>query len=101
MRVVTVIGVLLVGAAGTVSAQHAHQLEFGGFGTYTRYDPVFGLKRQAGGGGRLGVFLSDLFSLGVDASLTAPAPTAGGPSPQRRFGRAPLAINLRSVHHLG
>jgi len=101
MRVVTVIGVLLVGGAASVSAQHAHQLEFGGFGTYTRYDPVFGLKRQAGGGGRLGFFLSDVFSLEVDASLTHPAPTAGGPTTQVRFGSASIVINSETLYLLG
>src|SRR2546422_5683384 len=65
MRVVTVIGVLLAGGAATLTAQHAHQLEFGGFTSWTRYDRAFGLNntfdswKSLGFGGRIGYFLSD------------------------------------------
>src|SRR2546425_13081523 len=71
MRVLTIVGVALVGGVAAVSAQHGHQLEIGGFGTYTRYDPVWGLKWQAGGGGRLGFMLNDAFGLVVDADMAS------------------------------
>ena len=97
MRVVTVIGVLLVGGAATVSAQHARQLEFGGFGSYTRYDRQFQLKSQFGGGGRLGFFFNDYIGIEVDASLTRPSPEPGVPvvvpTTQVRFGSVSLVIN--------
>src|SRR5260370_23809742 len=57
MRVATVIGVLLLGGAATVRAQHAHQIEFGGYGTYTRYDRAFQLNNQFCGGRRARYFL--------------------------------------------
>lgn len=93
MRVVTLIGVLLAGGAATLSAQHAHQVEFGGFGSYTRYDRAFGLDNQFGGGGRLGFFLNDYLGLEVDGNLAYPFPKAGGPHTQMRFGSVSLVIN--------
>ncbi len=93
MRVVTVIGVLLVGGAATVSAQHAHQIEFGGFGSYTRYDRSFGLDDQFGGGGRLGYFFNETFSLEVDGNVAYPTPTVGGMHVQTRYGSASLLLN--------
>ncbi|HYT71632.1 MAG TPA: hypothetical protein VEK78_09635 [Gemmatimonadales bacterium] len=93
MRVVTVIGVLLVGGAATVSAQHAHQIEFGGFGSYTRYDRSFGLADQFGGGGRLGYFFNETFSLEVDGNVAYPTPTVGGMHVQTRYGSASLLLN--------
>jgi hypothetical protein len=100
MRAVTVLGVLVVGAAGTVSAQHAHQLEFGGYGTFTRYDQAFLLDNQFGGGGRLGFFFNDVFGIEVDGNVTYPN-LKNGPSPtppnidhtQVRIGSLSLVLN--------
>src|SRR3989454_2987629 len=36
----------------SLPAQRAHQFEFGAFGSFTRYDKVFNLDSQIGGGGR-------------------------------------------------
>src|SRR2546425_11404021 len=93
MRVVTVIGVLLAGGAATLTAQHAHQLEFGGFTSWTRYDRAFGLNntfdswKSLGFGGRIGYFLSDHVGLEGDANSATPTykgtrdtTTAGGGS---------------------
>ena len=33
MRVLTIVGVALVSGVAALSAQHGHQIEFGGFGT--------------------------------------------------------------------
>ena len=97
MRVVTVVGVLLAGVAASLSAQHAHQLEFGGYGTFTRYDQVFQLKDQFGGGGRIGFFLNNFIGLEVDANVSYPKlknPTPGGiDHTQMRFGSVSLVIN--------
>jgi hypothetical protein len=100
MRVVTVVGVLLASGAATLSAQHTHQLEFGGFGSYTRYDKTFQLNNQFGGGGRLGFFLNDYLSLEVDGNVAYPTPTAGGMHTQMRFGSASLVINSGGEHNL-
>src|SRR2546426_6090284 len=78
MRVVTVIGVLLAGGAATLTAQHAHQLEFGGFTSWTRYDRAFGLNntfdswKSLGFGGRVGDFPSDYLRAEGDAQLPPP-----------------------------
>lgn len=93
MRVVTVVGVLLAGGAATLSAQHAHQVEFGAFGSYTRYDRAFQLDNQVGGGGRLGYFLNDYIGLEVDGNVAYPFPQAGGMHTQMRFGSVSLVIN--------
>jgi hypothetical protein len=77
MRVLTIVAVALVGGAGGLAAQHGHQLELGAFGTFTRYDPLFGIKNQFGGGGRLGYFLSDYFGLEVSADMASPTARSG------------------------
>jgi len=97
MRVVTVIGVLLVGGAATVRAQHARQVEFGGFGSYTRYDQAYQLDNQFGGGGRLGYFFNDYLGIEVDGSLTRPLgallAVPGATTTQVRFGSVSLVLN--------
>lgn len=77
MRFLIIVGVALVTGVGAVSAQHGHQVEFGAFGTYTRYDPVFGLNRQFGGGGRLGYFMGDYFGLEIEGTMASPVGTSG------------------------
>src|SRR2546422_8289924 len=87
MRGVNVVGVLLAARAATLSAQHAHQLEIGGFGSYTRYDKLFLLDNQVGGGGRLGFFFNESLGLEVDANIAYPFPKAGGPHTDRKSTR--------------
>src|SRR2546428_661119 len=99
MRVLTIVGVALVGGVAAVSAQHGHQLEIGGFGTYTRYDPVWGLKWQAGGGGRLGFFLSEYFGLEVDANMASPVDTTGTVGTAIARGSASLVLNSGGEHN--
>ncbi len=97
MRVATVIGVLLLGGAATVHAQHAHQLEFGGYGTFTRYDRAFQLNNQFGGGGRLGYYFNDYIGLEVDGNVSYPTlqnPVLGGiTTTQVRLGSVSIVIN--------
>jgi hypothetical protein len=90
----------LVSGAAALSAQHGHQLELGGFGTYTRYDPVFGLDMQFGGGGRLGYFLSDYFGLEVDASTASPNDTSGAFNTKIGRGSASIIINSGGEHNI-
>src|SRR2546427_7121691 len=101
MRVLSMLGTVLACGATALSAQRSHRVELGGFGTYTRYDPIFGLERQFGGGGRLGFFLTNNIGVEVDGSVTRPAPTAGGPTTQVRFGSASLVINSGGPYILG
>src|SRR5256886_9833921 len=101
MRVLSMLGTVLACGATALSAERSHRIELGGFGTYTRYDPVFGLERQFGGGGRLGFFLTNNIGVEVDGSVTRPAPSAGGPTTQVRFGSASLVINSGGLYILG
>src|SRR5207302_8962240 len=59
MRVATVIGVLLLGGAASLSAQHAHQFEIGGVASYTRLDRAFLPYNQIGGGRPAGFLNND------------------------------------------
>src|SRR3989475_1282953 len=101
MRVLSMLGTVLACGATALSAQRSHRIELGGFGTYTRYVPMFGLERQFGGGGRLGFFLTNNIGVEVDGSVPRPAPTAGGPTTQVRFGSASLVINSGGPYILG
>ncbi|HXQ27986.1 MAG TPA: hypothetical protein VN848_01855 [Gemmatimonadales bacterium] len=81
MRVLTIVGVALGGAVTALSAQHAHQLELGAFGTYTHFDSYWGLNGAIGGGGRLGYFLNDFIGFEVTGDVASPNLTAGGAGP--------------------
>ena len=98
MRAVTVVGALLAGAASTLSAQHAHQLEIGGFGTYTRYDKAFQLDNQFGGGGRVGFFLGNALGLELDGTLAYPNRTAVAGHTQMRWASASLVLNYHTAY---
>ena len=78
MRVATVMGVLLLGGAASLSAQHAHQFELGGFASYTRFDRAFLLDNQIGGGGRLGFWITDWLGIEGDGVYMRPKPAGGG-----------------------
>jgi hypothetical protein len=100
MRVLTIVGVALLSGVAGLSAQHGHQLEFGGFGTYTRYDPVFGIDRQFGGGGRLGYFLSDYFGLELEGNMSSPVATTGAWGTAIARGSVSLMINSGGEHNI-
>ncbi len=93
MRVFSLIGVLLAGGAGSLSAQHAHQLEISSFGSYTRYDKDLHLANQFGAGGRVGYFLGDHFSLEVDANVAQPRSSLSGVGTTAVFWSTSLVIN--------
>src|ERR671931_176673 len=83
--------------AATLAAQHAGQFEAGAFGSYTHYDPAFGLANRVGGGARLGYFLGDLVGIEADVvfqpeySVTPPSGTPLTLEPL--IGSASLVIN--------
>src|SRR5438046_1083440 len=93
MRVLSLIGMLLASGAGSVSAQHAHQLEIGTFGSYTRYDKDLRLADQFGAGGRVGYFLGDHFSIEVDADVAQPVSRLSGVGTTAVFWSTSLVIN--------
>jgi hypothetical protein len=99
MRVLTVVGLALVGSATALQAQHSHQLEVGGFGTYTHYDPIRGMNAQAGGGARLGYFLNEYFGLEVTFDMASPFfPTGTGTAVAQGSGN--LIINSGGEHNI-
>ena len=89
----------LVSALGarTLDAQHAGQFEVGAFGSYTRYDPSFGLSKKLGGGARLGYFISNVFGLEGDLLLQPEytvVPSSGTPqSLEPLIGSTSLVVN--------
>ena len=97
------IGLLAVGLAlraGPLAAQHAGQFEVGAFGSYTRYDPAFGLSEKIGGGARLGYLIGSV--VGVEGDLlfqpeyTVVPPSGTPQSLQPLIGSASLVVN--AVH---
>ena len=66
--------VLLVGFATLVAhpalAQRSQSIEFGGFGSYWRFDHLYFLKNSVGGGARIAYAWSDRLSLEVTADFT-------------------------------
>ena len=100
MRVLTIVGVALVSGVAAVSAQHGHQLEFGGFGTYTRFDPLYGLDRRFGFGGRLGYFMGDYFGLELDGTMASPVDTSGVFGTKIGRGSVSLIVNSGGEHNI-
>ncbi|HXI63610.1 MAG TPA: OmpA family protein [Gemmatimonadales bacterium] len=90
--------------AGRLVAQHAGQFEVGAFGSYTRYDPTFGLSEKIGGGARLGYLFSSM--LGVEGDLLFQpeynvVPPSGTPqSLQPLIGSASLVVNALHAQRL-
>jgi outer membrane protein OmpA-like peptidoglycan-associated protein len=80
-----------------LAAQHAHQYEIGAFGSYTRYDPAFGLAKKVGGGARFGYFFGNVVSLEGDV-LFQPSYRVPGTSSKVEpiIGSASLVFNLLS-----
>jgi hypothetical protein len=100
MRALALLALLLV-AGQSLPAQHAGQLEIGGFGSYTRFDSRFQLGNQFGAGGRLGFFLGDHFSLEVDANVTQPVSTSSSVGKSTSvFGSASLVITSGGLYAL-
>src|SRR5882762_8184539 len=81
-------------------AQHTHQFEFGGFGSYTRYDKAFVLAKQAGGGGRLGYFFSRVVAIEFEMGYQQPTPYAGGNNATATLASGSLVLNTGNEHNL-
>ena len=93
-----VLGLLLAPAIG--AAQHTHQFEMGAFGSYTRYDQVFNLDKQIGGGGRLGYFFSPVVGVELDIGVQQPSPKGGGASVGLTLGGGSLVFNFGNQKNL-
>ncbi len=72
--------VLLVGFATVVAhpalAQRSQSIEFGGFGSYWRFDHLYFLKNSLGGGARIAYAWSDRLSIEVSGDFTKTVDTA-------------------------
>src|SRR5438552_2616075 len=93
-------GVAFTCGVSSLVAQRAHQFEFGACGSFTRYDKVFNLDSQIGGGGRLGYFFSDVVSAEVDAGYQSPNPKTGSAAPSLAHGSASLVLNFGTARNL-
>jgi|SRR5690242_4313321 len=96
MRVATVIGVLALGGAASLSAQHAHQFEIGGFAGYTRFDRAFLLDNTIGGGGRLGFWITDWLGIEGDGLYEKPHPTGSTATLPVWFASGSLVLSFGS-----
>jgi len=76
VRKLTQVSGLLALITVPLSGQEPGTLEFGGFGRYTKFDSDRRFADAFGGGGRMGVFLHQRFSLEGDLSYT----TTDGPA---------------------
>ncbi|HYS19568.1 MAG TPA: outer membrane beta-barrel protein [Gemmatimonadales bacterium] len=94
MRVLTMVGVGLVCAAATLSGQHSDQIEIGSYGTFTRFDRMYGLPNRVGGGVHFGYFISDHVGVEADANWLGPSALAGRASYLFHNGSLNLVFNL-------
>src|SRR6266705_1308588 len=91
----TALAALLAGAGvSALPAQHAHQFEFGAFGSYTRYDRALGLDNQLGGGARLGYFFGRVVGAELDIGYVEPNATSGVATAELTHGSGSLVLNV-------
>jgi outer membrane protein OmpA-like peptidoglycan-associated protein len=100
MRTQMTLAVLAITAVPTLAAQRAHQFEFGAFGTFSRYDHVFNLDNQIGGGGRLGYFFSNVVGIEVDAGTQSPSAKTGPTDATLALGSASLVLNVGTERNI-
>jgi outer membrane protein OmpA-like peptidoglycan-associated protein len=81
-------------------AQHTHQFEISGFGSYTRYDRAFALQKQIGGGGRLGYFFSRTVGIEFEMGYQQPTPYAGGTNATVTLASGSLVLNAGGQRNL-
>src|SRR2546425_936016 len=97
MRKLVVLAAALTLSATGLAAQRAHQYEIGAFGSYTRYDPAFGLAKKVGGGARFGYFVADVVGLEGEVLFQPSYPVPGTSSTlEPIIGSASVVVNLLS-----
>jgi outer membrane protein OmpA-like peptidoglycan-associated protein len=100
VRTLAIVGMALVCGSPRLAAQRAHQFELGAFGSFTRYDHVYNLDNQVGGGARIGYFFTNVVSAELDAGYQSPNPRTGSASPTLRSGSASLVLNFGGAKNL-
>jgi outer membrane protein OmpA-like peptidoglycan-associated protein len=101
MRARTTLLVFCLTAVPTLCiAQHTHQFEISGFGSYTRYDRAFALEKQIGGGGRLGYFFSRTVGMEFEMGYQQPTPYAGGTNATATLASGSLVLNAGGQRNL-
>lgn len=94
MRALTIVAVGLGCAATTLQGQHTDQLEYGAYGSFTRFDHLYGLPNRIGGGIRFGYFISDHIGIEADATWLGPSSISGRASYLFHAGTLGLVLNL-------
>ncbi|HEX4574679.1 MAG TPA: outer membrane beta-barrel protein, partial [Gemmatimonadales bacterium] len=103
MRTFRSLMALLVLPAGRLAAQHTGQFEAGAFGSYTHYDPAFGLASKVGGGVRLGYLFGNVLGIEGDVLFQPEYSVLTGGTPttlQPLIGSASLVVNLMNADYL-
>ena len=83
--------------ATPLASQRSQQLEFGGFGSYWRFDHLFQLKNAIGGGARIGYMWSDRLGIEVTGDYVATTDTPLGQNVTASVVSADLVLNF----HMG
>jgi hypothetical protein len=91
---------VLAGAPASLDAQRAHQFELGAFASLTRYDHLFDLDNQVGGGGRLAYFFTNVVSAELDGGYQSLTPRTGAASATLAVGAASLVLNFGGARNL-
>src|SRR5690349_13947292 len=94
---------VLFAASSRLPAQHAGQFEVGAFGSYTHYEPTFGLAQKMGGGVRLGYLVSDIVGVEGDLIFQPEYTVSSGGTPttlQPLIGSASLVVNALHANRL-
>src|SRR5438094_986921 len=100
LAIVLVSVTVLAGAPASLGAQRAHQFELGACASLTRYDRMFDLDNQVGGGGRLAYFFNNVVSAELDGGYQSLMPRTGGASPTLAVGAASLVLNFGGASNL-
>jgi len=100
LAIVLVSATVLAGAPASLDAQRAHQFELGAFASLARYDHVFNLENQVGGGARLAYFFNSVVSAELDGDYQSVTPQTGGASATLAVGAASLVLNFGGARNV-
>ena len=89
-----IVGVAAIAAPPPAAAQRSQSIEFGGFGSYWRFDHLYFLKNSLGGGARIGYSWSDRLSIEVTGEFTKTLDTASTRSVSVSAVSADLVFNF-------
>src|ERR1700741_3197187 len=83
----------LTASPSPVAAQRSQSIEFGGFGSYWRFDHLYFLKSSFGGGARIAYAWSDRLSIEVTGAYTSTVDTASSQNVSVSTVSANLVLN--------